>query len=222
MIVFQGVSKHYSNHGTALEDVSFDVALRERSSVSSLIQISGRVNRGGDAAQAEVWDFDGADPLFTNNKSLHASRKVVEQAFRTDLFERIAGDVMTIAIQEEWKRKPDLDKVRALKECEEQWQFAEVAKQSQLLEDDTVTAIVDPALLAKLETGQHVRHSELSRGSVSIRKAVVEKIRLEKVKGLHDDSLYVWPESKYDSDLLGIMKYLLTLKDISDQSFAIV
>ena len=43
-------------------DMSFDVALRERSSVSSLIQISGRVNRGGDGAQAEVWDFDGADP----------------------------------------------------------------------------------------------------------------------------------------------------------------
>ena len=38
-------------------DVSFDIALRERSSVSSLIQISGRVNRNANGTQAEVWDL---------------------------------------------------------------------------------------------------------------------------------------------------------------------
>ena len=161
-------------------------------------------------------------PLVTHNKSLHASRNIVEQAFQIGLFERMAGDAMTIAIQKESKRKPDVNKVRTLEECEEQWQVAEVAKQSQLLGEDTVIAVVDPALRARLKIGQHVQHRELIRGSVSIRKTVVEKIRLRKLGDLHDHSLYMWPENEYDDDLLGIIKYLLTLKDISDQSFAMV
>lgn len=223
--------KHKPEHGWVMVatscieagvDVSFDVALRERSSVSSLIQISGRVNRSGDEAQGEVWDFTSSDPLFTNNKSLHAARGVVEQAFRTGLFDLMAGDAMTIAIQEEWKRKPDPDKVNALKDCEQQWQFATIAELSRLIEDDSVTAVVDPVIIAKLNERKPVRHTELVRGSVSVRKAVAEKIGLCKFHALRDDHLYIWPEKQYDESLLGIMKYLLTLKDISDQKFAMV
>ena len=203
-------------------DISFDIALRERSSVSSLIQISGRVNRNGNGSEAEVWDFTASDPLFTNNPSLDAARTVVERAFKTGLFECSAGDAMTVAVEEEWKRKPDPDKVETLSNGEYNWEFAAVAEMSRLIDDDSVTAVVDPALIARLNARERVRHTELIRGSVSLRKAVADKISLGKLDAFRDDRLYVWPENQYDDALLGIMKYLLTLKDISVQKLAMV
>lgn len=202
-------------------DVSFDIALRERSSIASLIQISGRVNRHG-GSKAEVWDFQAADLQFTPNPALTASRAVVENAFRRGLLERPAGDAITLAVAEEFKRNSQADEVKALHQAEYDWEFATVAEKSRLIDDDSVTALVDPVLIAKLKTRERVRHTELVRGSVSIRKSVSEKAGLCKLDAFRDDRLYVWPENQYDDELLGIMHYLLELKDISDKRYAMV
>jgi hypothetical protein len=203
-------------------DVSFDIALRERSSVSSLIQISGRVNRDGNRTNAEVWDFVAADPLLTANPSLLHSRMVVDEAFRDGLLEWLAGDAMTVAVAEEFKRNSKLAEVKTLHAAEQDWEFATAAELSRLIPDDTVTAIVDPILIARLSAKERVRHTELIRGSVSIRKTIVDKAGLCNLDTLHDDRLYVWPEGQYDAELLGIKQYLLTLKGISDQKLAMI
>ena len=203
-------------------DVSFDIALRERSSIASLIQISGRVNRHGGGSNAEVWDFQAADLLFTPNPALTASRAVVEDAFRRGLLEHPASDAMTIAVAEEFKRNSQADEVKALQHAEYDWEFATVAKKSRLIDDDTVTAVVDPVLIIKLKARERVRHTELVRGSVSIRKSVTEKAGLCKLDVLRDDRMYVWPENQYDDKLLGIMHYMLELKEISDKKYAMV
>lgn len=203
-------------------DMSFDIALRERSSVSSLIQISGRVNRHANRARAEVWDFEAGDPLLTGNPALCNSRMVVEEAFKNGLLDRLAGDAMTVAVAEEWKRSSKPAEMGKLHEAEQDWDFATVAELSRLIADDTVTALVDPALVARLKTKERVRYTELVRGSVSIRKSVANKAGLGKLDDLSDDRLYIWPEGQYDDQLLGIMKYLLTLKEMSDQKLAMI
>ncbi len=203
-------------------DVSFDIALRERSSIASLIQISGRVNRHGGGPKAEVWDFQAADLQFTPNPALTASRAVVENAFRRGLLEQPASDAITVAVTEEFKRNSQADEVKALQQAEYDWEFATVAEKSRLINDDTVTAVVNPVLLIKLRARERVRHTELVRGSVSIRKAVAEKAGLCKLDVLRDDRLYAWPENHYDDELLGIMQYLLTLKEISNEKLAMV
>jgi CRISPR-associated endonuclease/helicase Cas3 len=203
-------------------DVSFDIALRERSSIASLIQISGRVNRHGDGPKAEVWDFETGDSQFTRNPSLTDSRAIVEDAFRRGLLEKPASDAMTIALVEEFKRNARTTEIEALRDAERDWEFVTVADRSRLIDDDSVTAVVDPVLLAKLRARERVRHTELIRGSVSIRRAVAEKVRLCKLEALRDDRLYVWPEGQYDDKLLGIMQYLLILRDISDEKLAMI
>ena len=203
-------------------DLSFDIALRERSSVSSLIQISGRVNRNANRPTAEVWDFRASDPLLTANPSLNNSRMVVEQAFRDNLFDRLASDAMTIAVAEECKRSLNPEDLTKLRTAEQNWEFATVAELSQLVVDDPVTAVVDPILIARLKAKERVRHTELVRGSVSIRKAIAQKAGLCNLDSLQDDRLYVWPEGQYDEKLLGTMRYLLTLKDVSDQKLAMI
>ena len=145
---------------------------------------------------------------------------VVAQAFRSGLFDRPAGDAMTVDVQEEWKRNSARDKVEELWNCELNWEFESVAELSRLIADDTVIAVVDPDLIARLNARERVRHTELIRGSVSLRKAVADKIRLSKLDAFPNESLYVWPADQYDETLLGAMKYLLALNDISDQKFA--
>jgi CRISPR-associated endonuclease/helicase Cas3 len=203
-------------------DVSFDTALRERSSIASLIQIGGRVNRHGDEVRSEIWDFEAGDPQFTRNPALTDSRAVVEAAFHRGLLEKPAGDAMTIAVAEEFKRNTQTLEVEALRDAERDWEFTTVADKSRLIDDDTVTAVVDRVLLAKLRAMEPVRHTELIRGSVSIRRTVAEKASLCQLEALRDDRLYIWPEGQYDDKLLGIMQYLLTLNDISEKKLAMV
>lgn len=142
--------------------------------------------------------------------SLGNSREVVAQAPKH--LESLASEAMTFAVAEECKRGLNLSEVQPVLEAERAWEFVTVSELSQLIEDDTVTAVVDPTLIARLKANERVRHTELVRGSVSIRKAVAQKASLCALESLQHDWLYVWPEGQYDEESLGIMKYLLTLK----------
>lgn len=76
--------------------------------------------------------------------------------------------------------------------------------------------------IKRLQARELVRHTELVRGSVSIRKTLADKAGLCHLDMIRDDRLYIWPDGHYDHKLLGIMKYMLALKDISDENLAFV
>ncbi len=202
-------------------DVSFDIALRERSSVSSLIQISGRVNRNGNGPRAEVWDFmAAADPAFTMNPALEHSRKVVEIAFKENRWEMGCGALMTWAIAEEWKRGGNDDKAKEPREKEKQREFVAVAGLVKLIDDASGLAVVDKSLIVRLQRGELVKRLDLIRGSVSIRHKVIRELSLTRFRD--DEELYIWPDGCYDFGFLGIMSYVLQLKSIAIAKLAMV
>jgi len=83
--------------------------------------------------------------------------------------------------------------------------FEDVAKSFIVILDDTVTVIVDDELKSKLNSGLPVTNRELQRGSVNIRKTVLDKLKTEDIK---DGELFFLADGQYD-DFIGYMRGLI-------------
>jgi CRISPR/Cas system-associated endonuclease/helicase Cas3 len=202
-------------------DVSFDTAFRERSSVSSLIQIGGRVNRHAKpGVTAVVWDFVTSDPWFNRNPALDRSIRVVRQAFEQNKWGMTLTDLMTWAVAEEWKQWAKTKEIDELVRLENEYAFESVSAKAKLIDEDRALAIVDADLAAEICSGKYVSQSRLSQGSVSIRRSVLEKTKPNPVQG--ERELYLWPDGEYDAGFLGIMSYVLKLARIDREGFALV
>ena len=67
-------------------DFSFRTGFREISSLLSLLQAAGRVNRNGKYADAEMWSFSlQDDSMLTKNKSIESSSAVLNNYFENDV-----------------------------------------------------------------------------------------------------------------------------------------
>jgi len=202
-------------------DVSFDVAFRERSSVSSMIQIGGRVNRHGrPGITAQVWDFVTNDPWFNRNPALDRSIRVVQQAFAQDKWKMTLSDMMTWAVAEEWKQWAKTKDVEELISLEKQYAFESVSAKARLIDEDRALAVVDAALAKEIRSGRYVSQSRLLQGSVSIRRDVLERVAPNPIS--EERELYAWPEGEYDSKFLGIMKYVLSLEEYDRARLALI
>lgn len=198
-------------------DVSFNTAFRERSSVSSLIQISGRANRHGGPA-ADVWDFAVCDSLLPNNPSLAAGIRVVADAFENQRWGMNLTDLMTWAINEEWMLAAADRFVEDLSVLERSGDFPEVAKRTKLISDETSLAVVEPWLVNELRAGRFVSRTKLTGGSVAVRRYVLNKVAAAAIPGSLD--LYFWPDGGYDPGFLGYMKQLRTMAAIERDGIA--
>jgi len=202
-------------------DVSFDTAFRERSSVSSLIQIGGRVNRHSRSGiTGVVWDFVASDPWFNRNPALDRSVRVVQQAFAESKWRMTLTDMMTWAVAEEWKQWAKTKEVDELIRLENEYAFESVSAKARLIDEDRALAVVDAALAKEIRSGQYVSQSRLSQGSVSIRRSVLEKTKPNPVPG--ERELYLWPDDKYDAEFLGIMSYVLELATYDRAGLALI
>ena len=202
-------------------DVSFDTAFRERSSVSGLIQIGGRVNRHASSGiTAQVWDFVTSDPWFNRNPVLDRSIRVVQQAFGQDKWKMTLADLMTWAVAEEWKQWAKTKEVGELIRMEKELAFESVSVKARLIDEDRALAVVDVALANEIRSGRYISQSRLLRGSVSIRRTVLEKTKPTSVPG--EQELYLWPDGKYDAGFLGIMSYVLELATYDRAGCALV
>jgi hypothetical protein len=80
--------------------------------------------------------------------------------------------------------------------------------------------LVDRDLIAQLLRREPVQRMNLIRGSVTIRRKMIEKLALRPIP--YRESLYEWPQGLYDTGFLGIMPYILELKKITASGFAMV
>jgi CRISPR-associated endonuclease/helicase Cas3 len=202
-------------------DVSFDIAFRERSSISSLIQIGGRANRhASPGVTAQVWDFVTSDPWFNRNPALDRSIRVVQQAFVQGKWRMTLTDLMTWAVAEEWKQWAKTKEVDELILLEKELAFESVSAKARLIDEDRALAVVDAALAKEIRGGRYVSRNRLLQGSVSIRRSVLEKVRPTLTPG--EQEIYLWPDGKYDAEFLGIMSYVLELATYDRAGLALV
>lgn len=186
-------------------DFSFRTGLREISSLLSLLQASGRVNRHGLHKSAEMWSFSMQDDsMLKPNASLAASTEVLKDYFRENKV--ITPELCTDALKRELVRNNSCKKeIHTIMMSEENQMFPVVADKFKAIDSRTVTAVIDDALCAQIK-GRHGSWQLLQKLSVSIRETQSSKWMLEEIA----PELYRWT-LPYDS-FLGYMRGVLDME----------
>lgn len=179
-------------------DFSFRTGFREMSSLLSLLQAAGRVNRHGKYADAKMWSFSlKDDSMLTKNKSLESSSAVLCDYFGNDVL--ITPELSTRSMNDEISHDDScMKKIKYLLEQEGLMQFQTLDREFEVIDDDTVPAVVDAAFAEAIASGKG-DWSTLQKKSVSIR---CTKVKSWNVKAIAGD-VYQWTLG-YD-DFLGYM-----------------
>ena len=200
-------------------DFSFATAFRERCRTSSLVQIGGRVNRHGEQSEGLVWDFIVNDPLLSLHPDFRSSRDVVEDVFRKDMWGRDLTALMTYALEEEFKRKSEEQRIGDLLQKEAAGSYPDVAKLTRLITSDTRLVVIDLGFIQAIRAGGRVDRRELMARSVQLWFTRVSKLALNQIG--HGEELYAW-EYEYDPKFLGIMAGICQLAQIDRDGYAFV
>jgi CRISPR-associated endonuclease/helicase Cas3 len=204
-------------------DLSFRTGFRERASIASLIQIGGRVSRGDEYVDAEVWDILLLGDQFRNNPGLSVSRLALDHLTLDELNRMHPVELATIAMRREWTYGAE-EKARLLIEHEEGMEYPSVSKGCQVIDTDTRMVIIDRSLAEVVRKGGRVCRAELMRYSVQIWASKTTKLGLVPIThdgDSVDSGLYYWGYD-YEPDFLGYMKGVLKLEEFIASGGAIV
>jgi CRISPR/Cas system-associated endonuclease/helicase Cas3 len=187
-------------------DFSFHVGLRERASLMSLIQLGGRVNRGHEREEAEVWDFQiKPDNLMRLHPHFKTAARVLGELFDE---RKIAPEYCKEALKREirWNNtlNDELLKAESTKDARNA-DFPKVAELFKVIDANTVTVVVAPHLQEQLLQGKWCGREEIQMHSVQIWGWRVQELGLREFSRF--PGLYGWPYD-YDS-FLGYMSGLL-------------
>ena len=183
-------------------DFSFRTGFREISSLLSLLQAAGRVNRHGDSACADMWSFSlRNDSNLTQNKDLASSAAVLEHYFEKNI--PIVPELSTRAMNDEIIRNDSCIKtIQKLMEQEDDMQFQTVEQKFKVIDSDTIPAVIDDALAEAIKRGKGDWRA-LQKKSVSIHLSQIKSWNLKEIA----DGVYQWTLG-YD-DFLGYMSGIL-------------
>ena len=194
-------------------DLDFSIGFRETCSVTSFLQVSGRINRHGKRASGRLFDFRVfAEDGLNHHPGFDESIDILTQLWP----EIIDGDtdnseLCSKAIRKELSRFPVKKNKSELLLSEEKGQgFQEVSTAYRIIDSETATVIVNAGLVKKLEMGIPVNWQEIQRNSVQLWMAKINKLELQKIRGCKQDGIYSWIDTyEYDSNFLGIMEGIL-------------
>jgi CRISPR-associated endonuclease/helicase Cas3 len=204
-------------------DFSFRTGFRERASTSSLIQVGGRVSRGDEFADAEVWDILLLDDQFRSNPAMSISRRALDHFAIEELNRLHPAKLASLAMKREWTSGAE-EKARQLIEYEHGMEYPNVSKESRVIDADTRTVIIDRSLADAVRKGDRVSRVELMRYSVQIWASKIDKLALEPITrdGRSSGSdIYEW-KYDYDPDFLGYMKGVLKLDEFIASGGAVI
>ena len=195
-------------------DLSFRSAFRERCGLTSLLQIAGRVNRGGEYTEAEVWDFRHDESGFLNLHPLFkSSRKVLADLF-AEYGEHLGPQHSTEAL----RREVNLGfgeterTARQVIDAEKNEEYPKVAQNCRIITADTRTVLVSQELINRFQTNdpkQFPSPREVMRYSVQVWPNKLNELPLTSQLGFGEELLGIQPNS-YDG-FLGYMKGLILL-----------
>ena len=202
-------------------DLDFAVGYREKCSVTSFLQVAGRINRHDMRNIAILKDFtlkpeDGLNhhPGFTESSIVF-----------DDLWDQIVDPKNTItslcttAIRKEFSRSAKKEHSEELLKNEENCNFQFVDNNYQVITSDTITVIVDKELVKLLELGVPVDWQRIQENSVQLWANKVNKLGLKEIQGCSQDDIYSWTDThEYDPDFLGIMAGIIRPKQFFDET----
>ena len=188
-------------------DFDFASGLRERASLMSLLQLSGRVNRHGLRTRGPLLDFTLAPyPLFNRHPAFEQSALVLGELFREG---KVSAKYCRDAFQRELNRSDIKSFLDRLKMEENAFSFVTVDDLFRVISAQTFTAVVKPELIDRLTNFRPVPFRELQDGSVQLWLGKEREFALPEFPHLR--CVYRWNlEGGYDP-FLGVMKGILPL-----------
>ena len=192
-------------------DFSFRTGFRELSSLLSLLQAAGRVNRHGSVQNAEMWSFLlQEDSMLKSNPALEDSRKVLKGYF--DRGVDIVPELSTQSMDDEITRNDScINEIQRLIALEAEMQFRAVEARFNVIDSDTVCAVVDETL-AKSIAHEKEDWRMLQQKAVSIRRCRVQHWNLKEIA----NDVYQWTLG-YDP-FLGYMPGVLQLERLKNST----
>jgi CRISPR-associated endonuclease/helicase Cas3 len=196
---------------------SFRTGFRECCSTASLIQVGGRVSRGGEYDDAAVWSFRIRDSLIPHHPGFKISGNVLDALFDRGAIQsktpsQLAKEAMRLEVTDK-----DENRARDLRAAEEGMEYPTVSRLCRVIDAPTCTVVIDPALVGRLRAGERVTSRELHRGSVQMWATKIDDLAVRPVFSGHGrsgglETLYEWTLD-YDPDFLGYMAGVLPLLD---------
>ncbi len=180
-------------------DFSFRTGFREMSSMLSLLQAAGRVNRHGQLKDAEMWSFSlQDDSMLSQNKSLECSADVLKDYFARKI--PITPELSTRSMNDEIIRDDSCIKmIKQLMEQENAMQLQTVDREFEVIAADTIPAVVNLSLAEEIAHGRS-DWQMLQRQSVSIRRDKIKQWNLKEIA----PGVYRWTLDY--NDFLGYMR----------------
>lgn len=197
-------------------DFSFRTGVRECSSLASLLQLAGRVNRHAKFPDADVWTvtLDANDPNVVINPSWKLSARIL-----TDVF--VSGDAIspihcTEAMKKELRESgAELDE---LNKAEATRAFKTVEEKFRVIADKTFPTVVDKKIIERIEHFEDVTWRDIQSNCVQIRDRFRERFAVE--ESVRYPGVYLW---KYEySPFLGYMEGVLNQAQIDKDGMAII
>lgn len=199
-------------------DFSFRTGVREAASLASLLQLAGRVNRNAEYASADVWTvfLDGGTPNVGVNPAWTISSRILSDFLEAGT--PISPSSCTEALKRELREGGIPSELEILKKYEFSSAFESVENKFRVIEDNSLPAVVDKALIERIERFEDVSWRDIQNGSVNVRKRLIEKLDVQETRRY--PGLFLW---KYDyTPFLGYMAGVLKLKDIDKDSYALI
>jgi CRISPR/Cas system-associated endonuclease/helicase Cas3 len=194
-------------------DLDFAIGYREKCSVTSFLQVAGRINRHDLRDIAILNSFTLKPDAGLNHHPGFKDSSIVFDELWDEILDpnNTINSLCTKALRKEFSRFP------AKEERSIELLVDEIARNFQAIDGDykvinsnTVTVIVDADLVRKLEFGLPVSWQSIQENSVQLWINKANKLNLEPVKGCLHDGIYSWTDSyEYDPAFLGIMAGIL-------------
>lgn len=207
-------------------NLDFSIALRERCSVTSLLQVAGRVNRHGRRSFGIVYDFailpeDG----LTLHPGFEDSSVILDELWQ----ELVQPDtsltaLSTKAVKKQFSSlKSNLKKAENLLQDEVRGNFQDVQEAYSIINADTKTVITDASIALALEIGIPVGWQDIQNNSVQLWSSKIAKLELCTIKNCKKDQIYSWVDKyEYDADFLGIMAGLVKLEQLFQEDYGVL
>lgn len=194
-------------------NLSFKNGFREISSLVSLLQASGRVNREGVLSNSEMWSFCiQEDGMLKLNPGLKQAATVLKGYFESKTI--ISPELSTQSISDEIALYGLSGTHKKLVSSEESQNFPQVERDFKVIDTNTRLVIVDKDIAKRLQYGK-VDWKELQQVSVQIAKYKLDELRTPIII----DNIYSW-NLEYD-DFLGYMAGIVKLKMYSGDAIII-
>ena len=191
-------------------DFSFRTGFREAFSISSVLQLGGRINRNFMYEDGVLYVFTTTGPEF--NKHPNTNSHAVIESLNARWFQTKTPSVLASeSMYSYWNNNVDINEVNKLATYEKQYDFKDFSNSFKIIDSDTRTILISDSIKWKIEHGYNVKWQEIQENSVQLWSNKIEQLKLSKIQ---KTDIYYIQEDLYDPKLYGIMKYILQLKNM--------